>query len=160
MALFTPPPPASFDADLQYESTAKEAAKRAGSAVVSRFRSLLPSSEDNVYFACEVAYDPAAAALEMTKIRRPDLVVIGSRCHSLLGRAFLGSFTNYLVNHCDCDVHIVRPRPAGRSSAATSAAASTDRVVHKAISTAPAAAGAYTRAGRERQMTPGPLLVA
>lgn len=44
-----------------------------------------------------------------TKELGADLLICGSRGLGKLKRAFMGSVSNYLVNHCTCPVLVVRP---------------------------------------------------
>ena len=48
-----------------------------------------------------------------------DLVVVGARGHSAVGRILLGSVSDYVATHAHCSAMVVRPHQAGRGPAST-----------------------------------------
>lgn len=60
---------------------------------------------------------PAEAILLFADAWKPDLIVIGSRGWSWLGRAFLGSTAEKVLAHAKTDVRLCHPRPASKDAA-------------------------------------------
>ena len=54
------------------------------------------------------AGDPATAICEVAREAGADVVVVGSRGHGFLRRAFLGSICSHVVQHAPCPVLVVR----------------------------------------------------
>jgi nucleotide-binding universal stress UspA family protein len=52
--------------------------------------------------------DPADEIVAAAKGRRADLVVVGAKGVSAVGRFFLGSVSTKLVRHCPCSILVVR----------------------------------------------------
>ncbi|MBF0280181.1 MAG: universal stress protein [SAR324 cluster bacterium] len=51
--------------------------------------------------------------MEAVKELEPDLVIMAAHSHTLLGRIFLGSNTDYVLHHCDCPVFVHKQNPMG-----------------------------------------------
>ncbi len=56
--------------------------------------------------------DPGDSIVEAAGAERADMIVVGSHGRSGLGRALLGSVSDYVVRHAPCPVMIVKPGPA------------------------------------------------
>lgn len=63
----------------------------------------------------EVA-DPAGALLRKAESERADLIVVGSRGWTWLGRAFLGSVAQKVLTHAKANVRLAQPRPGTPAS--------------------------------------------
>jgi len=48
------------------------------------------------------------AIVDYTKSEKADALLCGSRGMGAVGRAFLGSVSDYLVHNCDCSVVVVK----------------------------------------------------
>lgn len=56
---------------------------------------------------------PAREILHYIEQHPPDLLVMGARGLSELGRVFLGSVSDVVVHHAHCPIMVVRPPPSG-----------------------------------------------
>ncbi|QBG48421.1 universal stress protein [Verrucomicrobia bacterium S94] len=56
--------------------------------------------------------DPAEMILQKAKELESDMIILGSHGHGLLHKAFLGSVSEAVIRHAECNVLIV-PTPAG-----------------------------------------------
>lgn len=61
---------------------------------------------------CAPDGDPRLTLIDIAVSEHADLLVVGSHGRSALGRLFLGSVANHVVNHAPCNVLVVR-RAAG-----------------------------------------------
>jgi len=106
-------PPLSYDADVTdvtaVTSVTDQKNHENAQHIFHKLRKMIPSNEANIIFVSDTTNDPASAAIEFAKNEHVNLIVVGSRCHSIIGRVLLGSFTNYVTNHSPCSVYIVRP---------------------------------------------------
>lgn len=60
---------------------------------------------------------PAHALLDKAETWKPDLIAIGSRGWSEIGKLILGSVADRVLNHAPCPVRISRPSKGARSAA-------------------------------------------
>lgn len=56
---------------------------------------------------------PEEAIVDIAKIEHCDLIVMSTRGRSGLGRALLGSVTDYVVRHASCPVLVIHPTKGG-----------------------------------------------
>ncbi len=66
------------------------------------------STKHSFEFRTGVSYQEILAAAEEIQA---DLIIIGAHDHSLLGRLFLGSNTDYIVHHATCPVYVYKQHP-------------------------------------------------
>ncbi len=57
--------------------------------------------------------DPAESIIEAATSEGVDLIVIGNRGHSVVGRALIGSVSDEVVRKASCPVLVVRRSPSG-----------------------------------------------
>jgi nucleotide-binding universal stress UspA family protein len=113
--LFIPPGP-DWDASDQSTKKAKGVmaiaefemarAKEIADAGAQFLASLFPGSNISAKVAAE---PPGPAILDFAKEWNPDLIVVGARGLSALGRLILGSVSQKVLSHSHCPVRIARP---------------------------------------------------
>ncbi|KAJ3099472.1 hypothetical protein HDU97_003009 [Phlyctochytrium planicorne] len=85
-----------------------EAARKKGAhAIVRSFADTLPPYKYRVRSIALVG-DPRLAITKKSEELQASLVVVGSRNLSTIKKVFLGSVSDYVVNHCSCPVVVAR----------------------------------------------------
>jgi len=86
----------------------KERVQKAGDKVQEEAKKELKKAE--VAFRTQIDYgSPRADICEVAEKEGTDMIVVGSRGLGTIKRMFLGSVSQYVVNHAPCSVLVVRP---------------------------------------------------
>lgn len=84
-----------------YEQNAK--------AIIDRAEEIFLDAGIEVDARLEPEYDPVSYIRELVKQGEVDLIILGSKGkHTLIGEILLGSVTEKVLRHVDCDIFIVR----------------------------------------------------
>mmetsp|Transcript_31584 Transcript_31584/g.51089 ORF Transcript_31584/g.51089 Transcript_31584/m.51089 type:complete len:219 (+) Transcript_31584:1-657(+) len=91
----------------------KEAVEK-GEAFLKRMGSLTRSlgyKPDELKLLCDVpAVSSKVSILNYTENAKPDMLICGSRGMGAMGRAFLGSTSDYLMHNCKCTIIVVKQK--------------------------------------------------
>lgn len=88
---------------------ANEELKKRGRELAKVYAELLEQDKiSNAKTVMMSTHQVQAAALRFVTEHKSDIVFVGSRGLGAFKRFFLGSFSNYMVNHAPCDVIVVR----------------------------------------------------
>lgn len=101
-------PGAAFVDPHVFQST-NDALKRRGQRIAEKYRQHLDDRKiPNSTCIVLASHTPKQAVDEWCKENKVNTVVAGSRGLGAFKRFFLGSFSQFLVNHLECDVLIVK----------------------------------------------------
>ena len=70
-----------------------------------QLRERFPSSQIS---ACVVMDEPGSAIVSKAMTWRPDLIIVGSHGHGMIGRVLLGSVSDHVVHHAPCSVMVAK----------------------------------------------------
>lgn len=105
----TLPAPDLVRAQLDYEATRSMEVIEKAKHICSHLHHVKGSAEI-------LTGDARDAICKRVEEIHPDLLILGSHGYGPLQRAFLGSVSNYLVNHAPCPVLVVRPSMSKKSA--------------------------------------------
>ena len=57
---------------------------------------------------------PYYKILDLVEREKADLVIIAAHSHTMLGRLFMGSNTDYVVHHIHCPLYVLKNRKRKR----------------------------------------------
>ena len=57
---------------------------------------------------CVVMDEPGSAIVSKAMTWRPDLIIVGSHGHGMIGRVLLGSVSDHVVHHAPCSVMVAK----------------------------------------------------
>jgi nucleotide-binding universal stress UspA family protein len=111
----------------RYLDEQKEHIKETGRNICSKFMEKCKEKNITCHSFLLTEGHAREQACTFARDQHVDQVVVGTRGHSQVQRFFLGSFSHYVINHCPCDVVLVKnahdhskhvPAPASAVSAA------------------------------------------
>ena len=71
----------------------------------NQLRKLFPNSRIS---KCVVMDEPGSAIVSKAMTWRPDLIIVGSHGHGMIGRVLLGSVSDHVVHHAPCSVVVAK----------------------------------------------------
>jgi len=90
------------------EGTNEALKKRASSLVAAYAKKCEEKKLEHVTAAVLATQDPKESIVKYAKDKGVDTIFVGTRGLGAFSRFFLGSFSNYIVSHAECDVVVVR----------------------------------------------------
>lgn len=87
----------------------REVYEKNAKSIINRAEEIFMEAGIQVDARLEPEYDPVSYIRELVKQGEVDLIILGSKGkHTLIGEILLGSVTEKVLRHIDCDVLIVR----------------------------------------------------
>lgn len=86
----------------------RQQAETIADAAGRQLRERFPSSRIST---CVVMDEPGSAIVSKAMTWRPDLIIVGSHGHGMIGRVLLGSVSDHVVHHSPCSVMVAKLPP-------------------------------------------------
>jgi len=98
--------------------SANESLKKRGAAIVKDYANKCEELKvPNVITSVLTTQNPKESVVKYAKDKAIETIFVGTRGLGAVKRFFLGSFSNYIVNHADCDVMVVKHDPETHEAA-------------------------------------------